>query len=102
MMYNPPLHIMRNNSRWITAPYVKEKTMKLLKESTGTYFHDFWIDKGFLQLKKHYLLKKKTDQISSKYTIKENTNCKLRENIQYTSLIKNLYPNYTKNSFFFF
>lgn len=33
--------------------------MKLLKESTGNYFHDFEVGRGFSELKEHNLLKKK-------------------------------------------
>lgn len=41
------------------ALQVKIKTMKLLKESTGNYFHDFGAGRGFSELKEHNLLKKK-------------------------------------------
>lgn len=65
--------------------------MKLLKESTGNYFHDFGVGKRFLELRKHNLLKKKLiNWTSSKLKMsahqnillgKENTNYKLSMNL---------------------
>lgn len=74
---------MQNNEFKMDHGLIRKrfKTMKLLKESTRNYFHDFWIGKGFLQLKKHNLLKKNLiNYTSPKYTIKEKTIYKLGEN----------------------